>query len=78
MMSVVSHTPRVLSALSALLSVLHAHHSSGAIDQYGYFVPARFEAIWSSYDRQGRGRLSLLDVLRLVWDKAHLSDPFGT
>lgn len=52
--------------------------SSGTIDQYGYFVPAKFEAIWSSYDRQGRGRLSLLDVLRLVWGKAHLSAPFGT
>lgn len=59
------------------MSTVHGS-SSGAIDQYGYFVPARFEAIWSSYDRQGRGRLSLLDVLRLVWDKAHLNDPFGT
>lgn len=52
--------------------------SCGAIDQYGYFVPAKFEAIWSSYDRQGCGRLSLLDMLRLLWDKACLSDPFGT
>ncbi len=52
--------------------------SSGAFDQYGYFIPAKFEAIWDSYDRQGRGRLSLLDVLRLVWNKAQLSNPFGT
>jgi hypothetical protein len=41
-------------------------------------VPARFEAIWSTYDRQGRGRLRLLDVLQLVWDKADPSNLFGT
>lgn len=54
-------------------------HSSGAYDQYGYFIPAKFEAIWSTYDRSSRGRLSLLDVVRLVWDKAALLDnPIGT
>jgi hypothetical protein len=40
--------------------------------------PPSFEAIWASYDRQGRSRLSLFDVLRLVWDKAQFGNPVGT
>eukprot|EP00775_Hariotina_reticulata_P008473 gene8473-8656_t len=51
---------------------------SGCISKDGYFLPSAFEAIWSTHDPMGRGRLSLRNVLELVWNKSKFTDIFGS
>ncbi|KAG2501800.1 hypothetical protein HYH03_000300 [Edaphochlamys debaryana] len=56
--------------------VVHGSNSR-AWDRSGHFTPARFEALLSKYDRDGKGGLSLLDVLSMLRGQANLGDLLG-
>lgn len=52
--------------------------NSKAWDRFGRFSPARFEALLSKYDKDGKGGLSLWEVLAMVKGQSNLGDVMGT
>ncbi len=52
--------------------------NSKAWDRAGRFSPARFEALLSKYDKDGKGGLSLWEVLAMVRGQSNLGDIMGT
>ncbi|KAG2449015.1 hypothetical protein HYH02_005769 [Chlamydomonas schloesseri] len=57
--------------------VVHGSNSR-AWDRSGRFTPARFEALLSKYDADGKGGLSGWEVLQMVRGQANLGDLLGT
>lgn len=68
--------PRLIIYTRKALRMKHGS-DTGCYDHNGYFVPAKFEAIWERYDRTGKGRLSFWDVLALIQDKVDVRDIYG-
>ncbi|RGB43761.1 Caleosin related protein [Rhizophagus diaphanus] len=56
-----------------------AKHGSDSetFDTEGRFVPEKFEEVFSKYDRDNKGGLSLKDITQVIRGNANVFDPFG-
>ncbi|CAB4485836.1 Caleosin-domain-containing protein [Rhizophagus irregularis] len=56
-----------------------AKHGSDSetFDTEGRFVPEKFEEVFSKYDRDNKGGLSLKDIKQVIRGNANVFDPFG-
>lgn len=60
-------------------SIHNAKHGSdsGIFDHEGRFVPQKFESIFSKYDKEGDGTLTLRELFDLMHGQRGPVDPFG-
>ncbi|GLI69969.1 hypothetical protein VaNZ11_014621, partial [Volvox africanus] len=68
--------PRLLVHVRNAHKAVHGSNSR-AWDRSGHFTPARFEAVLSKYDKDGKGGLTLWEVIRFLRGQANLGDLIG-
>ncbi|EFJ43527.1 subunit of Retromer complex [Volvox carteri f. nagariensis] len=68
--------PRLRVYVRNAHKVVHGSNSK-AWDRSGHFTPARFEAVLSKYDRDGKGGLTLWEVFSFLRGQANLGDVLG-
>lgn len=50
---------------------------SETYDTEGRFVPEKFEEVWSKYDKQKKGALTLKEIQHMIKGNANIMDPVG-
>ena len=60
-----------------MATVLQHGSDSGVIDNEGRFVPQVFQNVFSKYDKEGDGTLTLREMFDMMSGQRVVADPFG-